>query len=116
MAIKRFEKNTNGTDYVIGDLHGCYDLLMDKLKEISFDKSRDRLFSVGDLIDRGPKSLECLGLVYEPWFHAVRGNHEDMAVECMSAPGLMPHWYENGGTWAAGHNAIELKALIDDAV
>ena len=116
MNIKRFEKNENGTDYVIGDLHGCYDLLMRHLKRIGFNKNTDRLFSVGDLIDRGPESLKFLQLVYEPWFYSVRGNHEQMAVDCLSAPGLMPHWYENGGTWAAGHHRYSLKNIIDDAV
>ena len=114
--MKRFDINKEGVDYVVGDVHGCYDLLMQKLIEIGFDKKKDRLFSVGDLIDRGPKSLECLNLVYEPWFHAVRGNHEQMAIDCLSAPGLMPHWYENGGTWAAEHYRHSLKKIISDAV
>lgn len=36
------------------------------------------MFSVGDLIDRGGKSRDCLSLLYEKWFHAVKGNHEDI--------------------------------------
>jgi len=43
---------------------------------MGFDPDRDRVLSVGDLIDRGPESLETLSLIEEPWFHAVLGNHE----------------------------------------
>jgi bis(5'-nucleosyl)-tetraphosphatase (symmetrical) len=46
--------------YAIGDLQGCHDSLQALLKVVEFDKSRDRLWLVGDLVNRGPKSLECL--------------------------------------------------------
>jgi serine/threonine protein phosphatase 1 len=62
------------------------------------------MFSVGDLVDRGPKSLECLQLIEEPWFHAVRGNHEDMMLGCLGQKSYMQvtrrGWYDNGGEWA----------------
>lgn len=73
--------NEVGTDYVVGDIHGMYDLLMQKLKEINFDFNVDRLFACGDLVDRGPKSIEMVGLIGKPWFHAVRGNHEQWAID-----------------------------------
>ena len=79
-TIQKLPSNTRGTDYVIGDLHGCFSLLERLLGEVHFDKSRDRLFSVGDLIDRGPESLRCLQLLAEPWFYAVQGNHENMML------------------------------------
>jgi serine/threonine protein phosphatase 1 len=46
------------------------------MAHVNFDQFRDRLFSVGDLIDRGPDSLRCLELIAEPWFYTVQGNHE----------------------------------------
>jgi len=52
--ICKLPTNQAGKDYVIGDLHGCYELLERLLDAVGFDKSKDRLFSVGDLIDRGP--------------------------------------------------------------
>ena len=79
--IRKLPANNQGKDYVIGDLHGCYELLERLLNAVEFDKSRDRLFSVGDLIDRGPESLRCLQLLEEPWFFSVRGNHEVMLME-----------------------------------
>ena len=76
--------NTQGKDYIVGDLHGCFSLLERLLQAVGFDKSQDRLFSVGDLIDRGPESLRCLQLLDESWFYAVQGNHEVMLAEFFS--------------------------------
>lgn len=76
MHYRTFSTNPTGRDFLVADLHGAYDLLMKKLSVARFDPSRDRLFSVGDLVDRGAQSLQCLGLLRQPWFHAVRGNHE----------------------------------------
>ena len=48
------------TDYAIGDIQGCYDRLRDVLAKVDFSPSRDRLWVAGDLINRGPSSLETL--------------------------------------------------------
>lgn len=92
----------NGTHYrnifVVGDLHGCYSLLMSKLDEIAFDPALDLLISVGDLIDRGPENIECFELIQMPWFKAVRGNHEQMAIDARNISGVC-HWTGNGGGW-----------------
>lgn len=81
LPIQQLPENTRGKDYVIGDLHGCYSLLERLLTAVNFDTSQDRLFSVGDIIDRGPDSLRCLELLKEPWFFAVQGNHELMMLD-----------------------------------
>ena len=70
--------NTLGKDYVIGDLHGCYVLLILLLHQVKFNPNVDRLISVGDLVDRGNNSLECFNLLNRPWFYSVLGNHEDL--------------------------------------
>lgn len=98
--LQYFEKNEDGNDYCIGDLHGCYDDFTEMLEQIEFDKEKDRMFSVGDLIDRGEKSLECLGLIEQPWFHCVRGNHEDLMITAMLEFGGSHLWHMNGGNWA----------------
>ncbi len=46
--------NQAGRDFVVGDVHGCFRTLECALLEIEFDPSRDRLFGVGDLVNRGP--------------------------------------------------------------
>ncbi len=80
---KEIKGNNEGRDFIIGDLHGHYSLLMDGLKKINFDFNKDRLFSVGDLIDRGPEPLECLNLLKEKWFYPVMGNHEYMLLSSL---------------------------------
>ncbi|WP_319379989.1 symmetrical bis(5'-nucleosyl)-tetraphosphatase [Thiomicrorhabdus sp.] len=49
--------------YIIGDLHGCYDELQKLLKKLDYDREKDHLWFVGDIINRGPKSLESLRFV-----------------------------------------------------
>ena len=57
MALfKKLEKQIEGKLYAVGDLHGCYNLLMNKLQQIGFDFEKDHLISVGDLVDRGPQN------------------------------------------------------------
>ncbi|MDE9467506.1 metallophosphoesterase [Xenorhabdus bovienii] len=85
--------------FVVGDLHGCYQLLMDRLQQIDFDYENDLLISVGDLIDRGDRNVECLDLITQPWFRAVRGNHEQMAIDALFHNGDSDLWFQNGGHW-----------------
>ena len=79
----------NGSDWrniwLMGDLHGCFALLMNRLRQLRFDPWADLLISVGDLIDRGPQSADCLGLLRCRWFRTVRGNHEQMALEALES-------------------------------
>ena len=49
--------------WLVGDLHGCFALLMSHLRQLKFDPWQDLLISVGDLIDRGPQSVEWWRLV-----------------------------------------------------
>lgn len=61
---------------VVGDIHGCYDELVDLLEEVKFG-GNDRLVAVGDLITKGPKNREVLDrFMSEPNFLAVMGNHD----------------------------------------
>jgi len=49
--------------YVIGDLQGCFDELQGLLKQFDYQPEQDQLWFVGDIVNRGPKSLECLRFV-----------------------------------------------------
>lgn len=64
--------------YVIGDVQGCFDDLMDLLDAIDFNPSCDRLYFCGDLVNRGGQSLEVLRWVYAHQFccQTVLGNHD----------------------------------------
>ena len=70
-----------GRDFVMADPHGAFSTLYSALEAVEFDTDCDRLFIVGDLIDRGPDSWMCAELLEQPWVFAVRGNHEDMLIE-----------------------------------
>ncbi|MGZ8252299.1 MAG: metallophosphoesterase, partial [Methylophilaceae bacterium] len=64
--------------YAIGDLQGCYHALQDLLKSIQFDPQADKIWLVGDLINRGSGSLEVLRWVYRHRSNVVTvlGNHD----------------------------------------
>lgn len=96
--VKHFEQNLIGRDFVCGDIHGMYDMFMDKLKEIDFDAEKDRIFSCGDVVDRGPNSYECLMLCNEDWFFASMGNHEIMVWGGLHGENINS-WELNGGKW-----------------
>lgn len=107
-----FEENTKGTDYVVGDLHGHYTTLMKSLKKIGFDKKKDRLFCVGDLMDRGKQNIACAMLLKEDWFFCCAGNHEFMFIDAISdyEVGL---FINNGGMWATGVDDNKLKMIFE---
>lgn len=95
--------NVHGRDLVVGDIHGHRCLLEKKLVQLNFDPARDRVFSVGDLINRGPDSLGSLSLIDEPWFHAVLGNHELMLLNFLGYYSSRVHcsktFSTGGGEW-----------------
>lgn len=107
--LQHFERNTKGKDYVVGDIHGCFSKLQTALDAISFDETKDRLFTVGDLVDRGPESDQVLDWLAKPWFFSTIGNHEEMAIDCVNGWYDGQEYRQNGGGWFLNLN----KSLRD---
>ncbi len=98
--VRRLPANRDGRDFVLGDLHGHTTALRYLLREVGFDPRADRLLSVGDLVDRGAHSALAIELLERPWFHAVRGNHEDMLIAFVDGLFEFEQWAKVGGEWA----------------
>jgi len=92
--------NPAGRDYAVGDIHGHFARLQASLDRLGFNPASDRLFSVGDLVDRGPHSEQSLDWLARPWFFAVQGNHEALAIQVTAGIAPDPAMYRaSGGGW-----------------
>ena len=98
-TTKTFNTNELGNDYFVGDIHGQYSLLVKQLKNADFNFKTDRLFAVGDIIDRGSESEKCLELLIEPWFNSVLGNHEQLFLQGFNNASFWKVLVDNGGDW-----------------
>ena len=119
----QLERNRRGRDLVVGDIHGHFATLRRALAELEVGDD-DRVFSLGDLVDRGPDSFQA-----KEWMEGrdrsarfdlvVRGNHEQMMLEALvEGPprrrrlwddNAWSLWEMNGGRWwdarRPGHDA-----------
>ena len=86
-AIARVEGNSaGGRDLVVGDVHGEFETLEAMLASLGFRPGRDRLFALGDLVDRGPRSADALAWMETKHIGlSVRGNHEQMLLDRIEA-------------------------------
>lgn len=95
-----FDINATGRDFAVGDIHGHFARLQSALDDAGFDPAIDRLFSVGDLVDRGPENLQALDWLAKPWFFAVQGNHEALAIlHAQHKPLDYRMYVASGGGW-----------------
>lgn len=99
--FKFFGRNKTGRDFVVGDIHGCFSALEQLLQQVNFDFEHDRVFSVGDLIDRGRESHRVIEFLNYDWFHAIMGNHERMLLDSFHSEAVLDNWvrYNGGGWW-----------------
>ncbi|CAL9981498.1 NinI-like serine-threonine phosphatase [Vibrio phage D260] len=99
--------------FVVGDIHGDYDLLMEFIKWSKL-KDNDLLVSVGDLIDRGEKSVEVLThFLFADNCEAVMGNHDNFMVEALLENNRQQEatWIFNGGAWVLDQDLSFMAGL-----
>ena len=93
----------------IGDIHGCYGLLLSLMEQIDFKPDEDVLVFLGDYIDRWSQSREVVEYVsklradHPDSVVLLMGNHEDMALKSTTVPKNVYDysrlWRLNGGDW-----------------
>lgn len=116
-AIIEHYQHEKGRLFVVGDIHGCYDELMQRLEQINFDFQNDLLIAVGDLVDRGSDSLKCLNLIDEPWFKAILGNHEEMCVRSYGGDPVIQEMHaQHGGEWFYALSHEEQRDVVDQCL
>lgn len=84
-AVQFFEQNMNGRDFVIADVHGAFDLVIEGMRRVQFNPAVDRLFCTGDLVDRGKGSYRVLEFLAKHYVFSIQGNHDknftDLSLE-----------------------------------
>ena len=88
--------------FVIGDIHGCAATLRQLVAEQLRPTPADRIYLLGDLIDRGPDSRGVLDFIFEMQAAglvvvSVRGNHEQMLLQAEYGHSYLNMWTANGG-------------------
>lgn len=110
--------NTHMNKYVISDIHGCLITFKHLLKKIHFSKE-DKLFILGDLIDRGPDSKGVIDYIWELQrekyqIESIRGNHDQMMLDSIQSMKWQTRWLANGGWTTFGnfnvHSLSEIPA------
>lgn len=108
--------------FVIGDIHGHYNEMMELFEMVNFKFSNDLLISLGDLVDRGPKPIEVIETLMKiKKFVHILGNHDEWCYQYLVNNNQSLEWLFQGGksTLNAYFNNKEYKeshiAFFDNA-
>jgi diadenosine tetraphosphatase ApaH/serine/threonine PP2A family protein phosphatase len=108
--------------YAIGDIHGCLDLLNGLLARIEADiarhpKTKPLYVFLGDYIDRGLSSRETIDrLIQHAATHKcvfLKGNHELIAIKCLSDPDLFDQWLRLGGRETLASYKVPIETPVN---
>jgi len=90
--------------FVIGDVHGYYEALLNLLDFIS-PNQLDEVYFLGDLIDRGPDSAQVVQLVIDNNYSCLLGNHEQMLIEAVGTGEIISNLLQ-GWVYAGGYTTL----------
>jgi serine/threonine protein phosphatase 1 len=104
--------------FVIGDIHARPELLDQLIRDVPWDIKTDKIILLGDLIDRGPDAKTVVERVMEmiednPNMVVLRGNHEQMLLDCLDYQDLQWLIPENGGLRTIESYGFDLHELED---
>lgn len=92
------EDDIGGRDLlIVGDVHGCYDELRELIETNAITKENTCVVFVGDLVNKGPKSLEVVEYIIDNGWYSVRGNHDEISISESMKDDPMPkyQWVTN---------------------
>lgn len=105
--------NEKGRDLFTGDIHGHFGMLDNALKAVSFNPEKDRLFCVGDLVNKGKQNERALYYLDQPWFYATCGNHEQMLIDLYRGKIDEDFLSKRGGDWFINLNREEQELWVE---
>lgn len=124
---QKAETAENEKIYVIGDIHGRYDLLLKLLTLVFIDLQENdrlseclvRLIFLGDVIDRGPDSLKCLQtleVLTQFGAELILGNHEDLLLRSIAGDDYAQNiWFKYGGLNTLESLGLTGRSTLEDS-
>ncbi|WP_413161181.1 metallophosphoesterase family protein [Capilliphycus salinus ALCB114379] len=89
---------------IIGDVHGHYDGMMTLLEKLD-PGQEDRVYFLGDLVDRGPKSAQVVEFVKNSPYRCLMGNHEQLMLNALPEVGKNTQAWQ-AWLYSGGHSTI----------
>ncbi|WP_444902548.1 metallophosphoesterase [Microbulbifer sp. SSSA007] len=109
----KIDRNSKGRDFLVGDVHGYLSQLKVQLSGLSFDPNVDRLFFLGDIVDRGPESAALVEMVDQRTYISILGNHEAMTIAGFENPTSIQVHLSNGGAWFYKLSPLKQKTIVE---
>jgi diadenosine tetraphosphatase ApaH/serine/threonine PP2A family protein phosphatase len=103
--------------FIVGDIHGCLDMLKRLMERIDWDPEDDALIFLGDYIDRGKDSKGVVDYIMSilkssPNVHCLMGNHEKIFIDFLSG-GDLSNFFLNGGDKTLSSYGVENEWNMD---
>lgn len=106
---------SEGKIFVVGDVHGCLEILKRLIDKIEWNSSNDRLIFIGDYIDRGQDSKGVVDFILKlkkdsPLVQCLIGNHEQMFLDYLSGVDSQSFIFNGGLPTLRSYNEERLRS------